>query len=94
MSISEFMPLAEVKSRLSEVVDEIERESSHTIITKHGRPAAVVISVEEYESMVETLEILSDPSLVEDIFRSKLEESQAVVLSADQLRERIANRDK
>ena len=94
MSISEFMPLAEVKSRLSEVVDEIVRESSRTVITKHGRPAAVVISVDEYESMIETLEILSDPSLVEDIFKSKLEESQAVVLSADQLRERIANRDK
>lgn len=92
MSISEFMPLAEVKSRLSEVVEEIERESSRTIITKHGKPAVVVISVDEYESMVETLEILSDPSLVEDIFRSKLEESTAVVLSAEQLRDRIQSR--
>ncbi len=92
MSISEFMPLAEVKSRLSEVVEEIERENSRTIITKHGKPAVVVISIDEYESMVETLEILSDPSLVEDIFRSKLEEATAVVLTADQMRNRITNR--
>lgn len=39
--------------------------------------------------MNETLEILSDPSLVEDIFKSKSEESFAVVLTAEQLRERI-----
>ncbi len=86
------MPLAEVKSRLSEVVDEVERESSHTVITKHGRPAAVVISIDEYESMVETLEILSDSSLVEDIFKSNLEIAEAVVLTPDQLRDRLHNR--
>jgi prevent-host-death family protein len=92
MSISEFMALADVKSRLSEVVDEVGRESSHTVITKHGKPAAVVISIDEYESMVETLEILADASLVEDIFRSNLEQSEAIVLTADQLRERLARR--
>lgn len=43
--------------------------------------------------MDETLKILSDPSLVEDIFKSKSEESSAVVLTAEQLRERIILRE-
>jgi len=43
--------------------------------------------------MDETLEILSDPSLVEDTFKSKSEESFAVVLTAEQLRERIILRE-
>lgn len=91
MSLSEFMALADVKSRLSEVVDEVSRESSHIVITRHGKPAAVVISIDEYEAMVETLEILSDASLVEEIFRSRLEQETAIVLSPDQLRARLAN---
>src|ERR1700733_11834609 len=45
MSVSEQMPLADVKNRLSEVVDRLEREHSRAVITKHGHPAAVVISV-------------------------------------------------
>jgi hypothetical protein len=44
--------------------------------------------------MDETQEILSDPSLVEDIYQSMLEVSSAVVLTAEQLRERIVNREK
>ena len=91
MPLSEFMALADVKSRLSEVVDEVSRESSYIVITRHGKPAAVVISIDEYEAMVETLEILSDASLVEEIFRSRLEQETAIVLSPDQLRARLAN---
>ena len=76
------MPLAEVKSRLSEVVDEIERESSHTVITKHGRPAAVVISVDEYESMIETAYLLSTPAnrewLLESLAQADRGELQTV----------------
>lgn len=94
MSISEFMALADVKSRLSEVVDEVSRESSHTVITRHGKPAAVVISIDEYEAMVETLEILSDASLVEEIFRSRIEQEVAIILSPDQLRARVAKNSK
>lgn len=41
------MPLAEVKNRLSEVVDEVEREHARVVITKHGRPAAVPLSKDE-----------------------------------------------
>ncbi len=45
ISVPDQMPLAEVKNRLSEVVDRLEREHGQVIITKHGRPAAIVISV-------------------------------------------------
>lgn len=40
MAMPEQMPLAEVKNRLSEVVDEVERERARVVITKHGRPVA------------------------------------------------------
>ncbi|HEX6756717.1 MAG TPA: type II toxin-antitoxin system Phd/YefM family antitoxin [Mycobacteriales bacterium] len=67
MTIAEQMPLAEVKNRLSEVVDEVEREHARVVITKHGRPAAIVMSIDDLESLEETLEIMSNPQLVADI---------------------------
>ena len=64
MTAAEHVPLAEVKNRLSEVVDRLEREHGRVVITKHGRPAAVMLSLEDLESLEETLAILSDPELL------------------------------
>jgi antitoxin YefM len=64
MTTADHVPLAEVKNRLSEVVDRLEREHGRVVITKHGRPAAVMLSLEDLESLEETLAVLSDPELV------------------------------
>lgn len=64
MSLAEQMPLADLKNRLSEVVERLEREHGRVVITKHGRPAAVVLSVEDLESLEETLSVLGDAELV------------------------------
>ncbi len=53
-------PLTEVRERLSEIVDEVFTKGSEMTITKHGRPVAVILGIEEYESLIETLNILSD----------------------------------
>jgi prevent-host-death family protein len=73
MSVSEQMPLADVKNRLSEVVDRLEREHGRVVITKHGHPAAVVISVDDLESLEETLEIMDSDALLADIRESLAE---------------------
>jgi len=67
MSVSEQMPLADVKNRLSEVVDRLEREHGRVVITKHGHPAAVVISVEDLESLEDTLDVMGSTALLDDI---------------------------
>jgi antitoxin YefM len=67
MALSEQASLADVKNRLSEVVERIEREHGRVVITKHGRAAAVILSVEDLESLEETLAILSNPALMDEI---------------------------
>jgi prevent-host-death family protein len=67
MSITEQMPLADVKNKLSEVVDNVEREHGRVVITRHGRPAAVVLSIDDLESLEETLEVLGSGTLMADI---------------------------
>ena len=75
---AEHMPLADVKNRLSEVVERLEREHGRVIITKHGRPAAVVLSVEDLEGLEETLELLSDPRAMR-----RIRKAQAEILAGD-----------
>ena len=67
------MPLAEVKNHLSEVVERLEREHGRVIITKHGRPAAVVLSVADLEGLEESLQSLTDPRLMKRIRKGSAE---------------------
>jgi antitoxin YefM len=92
MSVSEQMPLAEVKNRLSEVVERLEREHGRVVITKHGHPAAVVISVNDLESLEETLDILDSAALLADIRESlaELSAADAAELSKDEALRLIA----
>ena len=86
MSVAEQMSLADVKNRLSEVVDRLEREHGRVVITKHGHPAAVVISVEDLESLEETLDIMDNAALLRDIRQSltELGATEAEVLSKEE----------
>ena len=87
MATADHVSLADVKNRLSEVVERLERDHGRVVITKHGRPAAVMLSVEDLESLEETLAILSDPSLMRDVQRSAREtRSGKAVKTADAAR--------
>ena len=60
-------PLTEARSRLSEIVDEVTSTGSTIEISRHGRPVAVVMGYEEYESLLETLNILADETTMDAI---------------------------
>jgi antitoxin YefM len=94
MSVSDQMPLADVKNRLSEVVDRLEREHGRVVITKHGHPAAVVISVDDLESLEETLDIMDSAALLADIRESlaELSSADAAVLSKEEALRLISGR--
>lgn len=53
-------PLTEVRDNLREVVDTVVETGTEYVITRHGKPTAVILGYDEYESLVETLNILSD----------------------------------
>lgn len=91
MSVTPEMALREVKNRLSEVVDQVEREHDRVTITRHGKPAAVVISTDDLASLEETLEVVSRPKLVGQISDSLAEISsgQVEVLSKDDILARL-----
>jgi prevent-host-death family protein len=69
--MSETLPLSSVKTHLSEIVDRVEGEHDRVIVTRNGRPAAVLISNEDLEGLEETLAIMSDPALMAQVHESE-----------------------
>jgi antitoxin YefM len=66
-------PLTEVRDNLREIVDDVVESGNVYTITRHGRPVAVVLSHDEYESLVETMNILADPAAMEAIAEGAVE---------------------
>jgi antitoxin YefM len=69
--MSETLPLSSVKSHLSELVDRVEGQHDRVVVTRNGRPAAVLISSDDLEELEETLAILSDPALMAQVHESE-----------------------
>jgi len=65
------LSLSEVKTRLPELVAGVDEREEEVVVTKNGRPAAVIINVREYESLKATLEVLSDPETMKQIRQSE-----------------------
>ena len=71
--MSETLPLSYVKAHLSELTDRVEGEHDRVVVTRKGRPAAVLLSPDDLESLEETLAVLSDPELMAQIRNSEAE---------------------
>jgi antitoxin YefM len=84
--MTDTLPLAEVKAKFSEMVDRVEHQHDRIIVTRNGRPAAVLVSPEDLASLEETLELLSNPDAVAEIERARAEVRAGNVVRADELR--------
>jgi prevent-host-death family protein len=86
------LPLAEIKKRLSEIVDGVEARHDRVVLTRNGRPAAVIVSPDDLEALEETLAILSDPDAVRSIRAAEAEIDAGESFTAEQLRARYLRR--
>lgn len=57
------VPLSSAKTHLARLLAEVEELGERVVITRSGRPAGVLLAIDEYEGLIETLEILADPEL-------------------------------
>lgn len=62
-----YFSMAEARSKFAKLLDLSSKSEEPIVITRNGEPTAVLINVDEYESMTETLEIMSDPELYAEI---------------------------
>jgi prevent-host-death family protein len=53
--------LKELRPGLPKIIARIDGKLDRYVVTKRGKPVVVMLSVEDYEALVETLDILADP---------------------------------
>jgi antitoxin YefM len=90
--MSTLLPLAEVKSHLSELVSRVSSHHERVTVTVHGRPSAVLVAVDDLESLEETLAILSDSEAVRQLAEAEAEIAQGMGESEDQLNQAMLRR--
>lgn len=87
------VPLAIVKARLSDFVSRVSGQHERVTVTVHGRPSAVLLSVEDLESLEETLAVLADTDAVRRMTASEAEiAEEGHAVSAAELAEAMAAR--
>ena len=69
--MAKILPISEVKARLPELVTGVEEREEEVVVTRNGKPAAMLVSYAEYERLKETLDVLSDPQLMRQIRESE-----------------------
>jgi prevent-host-death family protein len=81
------LSLSEAKMKLSKLIDTVGTTDEEIVITKNGRPAAVLVSPDEFEGWKETNLIRSDQALMEEIKKglSALKKEKAKLYTLEEL---------
>jgi prevent-host-death family protein len=90
MVMSEMLPLAEVKAKFSKMVDRVEHTHDRIVVTRNGRPAAVMISPDELASLEDTLDLLSDPDAMRQLADAQRAAAEGDYSNGEELRARFA----
>lgn len=85
------LPISKVKDKLNEFVDVVSMTHEQVAITKNGTPAAILVGVDEWESLQETLFWLSQPGILDDLAQARRELAEGTTWSEEQIRSEFSN---
>jgi antitoxin YefM len=80
------VPVREFRSNLAELLDGVADRREHVTVTRHGRPAAVLVPIDEYLALEETAEILSDDDVLGAIRAGLDDLAEGAVAALEQVR--------
>ena len=89
MTIS--LSLTELRPKLPKIISRISKYFDRCVITRRGKPEAVILAEDDYESLLETLDILSDQKLMKDIKKSQEDLSKGKGISWEKLKKKLSN---
>ncbi len=90
--MSETVPVRELRADLARVIDRVADLREHVIITRRGKPAAVLVPVDEYEELEETAEILSDRETMAAVEEGLRQVERGDTVALADLRPKLARR--
>lgn len=65
------VPLSEAKNKFSRIVDAVADRDERVMITRNGKPAAIMVNPDKFDSLLATLDILSDPNMMAQMTRTE-----------------------
>ena len=83
------LPVAEARDQLSRLISEAETFQERFQISRNGRAAAVLLGQDDYESLLETIDIMSDTGLVAELKTAIADDHGDKGITGSQLAERI-----
>jgi antitoxin YefM len=86
------VPVRELRSNLSSLLDDVSDRRDHVLVTRNGAPAAVLVPIDEYEALEETAEILSDPDALAALETGLAEIERDETVALADLRSELAER--
>jgi antitoxin YefM len=87
--MARIIPFTEARAHLTELLDDVEARHEHVVITRKGRPAAVVISPEEWDAIEETLEVLQDEETLTALRESEEDVQAGRLFTLDEVRREL-----
>lgn len=77
--------LKNLRPKLPKIMEEIDSKMDRFIVTKRGKPIALIMSIDDYESLLETLDILSDRKLLKRIKQAERDIKKGNLTTLDQV---------
>jgi antitoxin YefM len=87
--VARIIPITDARSRLRELLDDVEARHEHVVITRRGRPAAVVVSSDEWDGIQETLDVLQDDVALDDLHESAEDVKAGRLFNLDEVRSEL-----
>ncbi|MCG9892890.1 MAG: type II toxin-antitoxin system Phd/YefM family antitoxin [Thermosynechococcaceae cyanobacterium MS004] len=81
LEMTKFLTITETRRQLLDLPDQLTDEP--IVITKHGKPTMVALGYEQFESLMETLAVLSDPDLMATLRQSIAQAESGETISLD-----------
>ena len=81
--------LKELRPELPKVIKGIDAKLDRYIVTKRGKPIAVMLSPDDYDGLLETIEILSDKETAKRLKKAKQEIKTGKTITLEELRRKI-----
>lgn len=89
MDTKHTISISEARKRIFEIADEVQQPDTHYVLTENGKPKAVILSAEEFEDLLDNLDILSDPDLLKEIEEAEQQYKRGEYITWGELKQEL-----
>ena len=89
MEAKNFISISEARAKIFKIASEVQKPSRYFVITEKGKPKMVLMSADEFDSIMETMDILSDPNILNDIKKAEEEFKNGEYLTLEEFQKQM-----